>query len=874
MATHHASSSSGRKSLLLSLFALLSASNFAAAVDPTICPYDYTVLQRLGDTDYTDLPLRILAQNGNTVEFTVGNTWSAAGESIDQIFTSYAGDETGNKACDLSENVAAMESIDSKLTAYCTPTGVAMIRMYVRDSSFDADKDTATLPDCCVDPSNSNLPALEYMAILNCHPTCNSLRDGETEVEVRIGNEVNEAFELVYRTDTDSPSVFPSDLPSQSPTIADSDAPSVAPSKSNQPSLMPSVSPAPSNSPSDAPSGVPSASPSDEPTVSPAPSNPPSSAPSSQPTTIEKITCPPAGADPILVDVSFGTVLDIDVYSATDSVCALVEMGVSATNEPTDGLVPVGRSYSGFDWEASAGHFAAYDWKCTSGNSCTVYLPDPAMGRSYMLITYEHTHSYTQYDAIARFLEKTTFGPTRDEIFDGSFPGKEAWVQEQFDLPASSHRQYFRERMTNWQPQTSEFGLVRAEPCDVGARFRKYTFLKTDRDRWVSFEESPFDSNKVLLYMNGVLANVLEKPIQYEKDKVLHDLDISRSYYVYSNPVEGIGGRVRFYVTDVDGVNSARSMLFGGLYGNPAIWFDDDHLSLVEDLVVSLESGSYTEVMTQYFWYGNAEMLHLTSQLAEDQCNMTDDAILGFPDRLVLGRTLFNGTDEYWVHTTAYLTQQNDFEQPLVDGGKKAVDLTKDAPNEEKHLRAFCSSAPRTFLNEDTCILSDNACYPKEGSDKDIDLTEKNLEKIYTVTGGEGGAETRYVYIITGLRNEQPDGMPMSMCDMGMEMNGDTPLMPYPCMPGVRSRWMKRPMTETNCTGGTEWEDSTKAIFEDLLQTSTDPNPYLTDVFFPLVGTTCDDLDAEEFDFKIEIDGTCYENTHPDNYQVRDMTYW
>ena len=34
------------------------------------------------------------------------------------------------------------------------------------------------------------------------------------------------------------------------------------------------------------------------------------------------------------------------------------------------------------------------------------------------------------------------------------------------------------------------------------------------------------------------------------------------------------------------------------------------------------------------------------------------------------------------------------------------------------------------------------------------------------------------------------------------------------------------------------------------------------------------DDDKEKYDFKISIDGVCYQNTHPDNYQVRDMTYW
>jgi hypothetical protein len=120
-----------------------------------------------------------LKQSGSTVEFTVGNTWTTdAGDSVDQIFTAYPGDALGTKACHLSENVSTMHSIDSKLQAYCTPTGVAIIRMYVRDANFDPVKDTATIPECCVDPNNnpSSPPALEYIAILNCNPTCAAVK--------------------------------------------------------------------------------------------------------------------------------------------------------------------------------------------------------------------------------------------------------------------------------------------------------------------------------------------------------------------------------------------------------------------------------------------------------------------------------------------------------------------------------------------------------------------------------------------------------------------------------------------------------------------------------------------------------------------------
>lgn len=330
-----------------------------------------------------------------------------------------------------------------------------------------------------------------------------------------------------------------------------------------------------------------------------------------------------------------------------------------------------------------------------------------------------------------------------------------------------------------------------------------------------------------------------------------------RSYQVCGNPLEGIGARFR---VSGNGIPSCSHLYFNNVYGNPPIWFDEDHAGLIGKPVVALDAGTYSEVMTQYFFKGITEMLHVTIPLNEAQCNITKDSVDGFPERLVVGRTVDgDGKEDYWVHTSTFRLQNNDLSAPTHDGGKHAVELTKIASEADKRYRSFCSSVPRTFLNEDSCILSDDACYREEGKDVDIDLTEENLKKIYDATGGMGGDQTKYVYAITLLRNEP-----------GQDL--ENPLMEYPCTPGARSRWI----ISTNCTILPEQEPlpQTDAIFRNLLSTSTDTNPYVRDVFFPKVGASCPDPDDTGYDFKIKIGNICFENTHPDNYQVHDMTYW
>ena len=271
---------------------------------------------------------------------------------------------------------------------------------------------------------------------------------------------------------------------------------------------------------------------------------------------------------------------------------------------------------------------------------------------------------------------------------------------------------------------------------------------------------------------------------------------------------------------------------------------------------MKLDSSDYNEIMTAFFFQGKTEMLELTSVLDKNACNISDDMVTGFHERTIIGQTddAMNGT-QYWIHSTTFQIHNNEVDSPLQDGGKLAVTLTENATDVEQRFRVSCSSAPRTFLNEDSCQLSEDACYVSEGKDVDVELSLENLELIHDKTGGEDGEDTLYVYTVTALRND-PDWTDP------------------PCTPGARSRWI----VVDNCTSpGTSWDDSTEASFRKLLTSSDDANPYMKDIFFPTSTggfIACSFDDMQKFDFKIEINGACYENTHPDNLQVFDMTYW
>ena len=78
-----------------------------------------------------------------------------------------------------------------------------------------------------------------------------------------------------------------------------------------------------------------------------------------------------------------------------------------------------------------------------------------------------------------------------------------------------------------------------------------------------------------------------------------------------------------------------------------------------------------------------------------DPWNKSDDS---FPLAPIFGRSFINGTAEYLLYDPRLILMENPIENPLADGGGEITAKTNGA--------TFCSNAPRTFLNEEHCLLS------------------------------------------------------------------------------------------------------------------------------------------------------------------------
>lgn len=347
-------------------FAFVFVLKGANGVEEETCPYDYNVIQRVGKSDYmTGQPMKIIDQSTTTVKFTVGNTWTNdENDVLDEIFVVYPANGEGERKCYLDTNVATGQSIDTSLKAHCTQAGVALVRIYIRDSSFKSIKDTAQIPNGCYDnpdDNNNDKRGLEYVGVLNCLPTC-SAEDED--------NIIDHPFEISYPlTPISEITLF------SCPDSGDeNDGLMVLPSSFNKNGGLLELKKSSSGN-----------------------------------------LC-------TLIEVNSNAASIASTYKSID---ARSRSLVDGDAVETIGIKPVARTYNGYDWEASAGEYSSSVFDCNQDNTCTVLLPAINPGRSYALKSYSN-RNISDMNKKARFLEKVTFGPTRSDIKE--FTSPRDWV--------------------------------------------------------------------------------------------------------------------------------------------------------------------------------------------------------------------------------------------------------------------------------------------------------------------------------------------------------------------------------------------------------------------------------------------------------------
>lgn len=268
---------------------------------------------------------------------------------------------------------------------------------------------------------------------------------------------------------------------------------------------------------------------------------------------------------------------------------------------------------------------------------------------------------------------------------------------------------------------------------------------------------------------------------------------------------------------------------------NPAVEFRADTIQPSYVLNIPNISGSLQVIDSQLS--GGQELIS-TVALNDKLCTKLND-ITEEGDAPVHGK-LEDGT--YVLFDPRMEMQENTVAHPEPDGGGLIKTLTAGATK--------CANAPRTFLNEDSCVLSYSAtaCGSTTAPDLQIELNAENIGVLHDLTG-------QYVYAILGL----------PVVDAGGEK------LEKPCIPGLRSRWEIKAAGECSAT---TLGSNTNSSLVKLLHASSDPNMFIRDINFPASGYTCDSSDDGIVEIEIIIGSQCFKRVHPEHMSVFDFTYW
>ena len=323
------------------------------------------------------------------------------------------------------------------------------------------------------------------------------------------------------------------------------------------------------------------------------------------------------------------------------------------------------------------------------------------------------------------------------------------------------------------------------------------------------------------LYYDGIFRTTVDK-FWIEKNST-YKFDPEFDYIICYWPEERIGGALYIRLEDDICVKAENPQINGTGY-----------LSNVE---YTLDLPNTLEMIDAAF--GGEEFI-LSSALNDVICNnIPTSPKLG--DALVFG--LLQGSN--WLQFDPRLNlKENTPTSPISDGGKREM--------QDSGGTTACSNAPRSFLNEDSCMLSADACKSSSlSSEIQILLNATTIAKLYALTN-------RYVYGIKGLFVvDQTD-------------KSESPWkLSHPCTPLMRSRWQVKTMN--NCNPTVLMSGTNSSLFK-LLSESTDPNEYIRDVYFP-EGMTCDVTDTDP-KIDIVVDGQCWQRVHEDYLSIYDITYW
>jgi len=163
-----------------------------------------------------------------------------------------------------------------------------------------------------------------------------------------------------------------------------------------------------------------------------------------------------------------------------------------------------------------------------------------------------------------------------------------------------------------------------------------------------------------------------------------------------------------------------------------------------------------------------------------------------------------------------------------------------------------CPTVPKSFLNAATCARAPT-CAPLAYSSRLLVLNHTTLRSFHAAAG-------KLVYTVAGLRLDEASGAFVSPCT---------------ATAGTRWRSLGQPCGVGGVPNGTALDTSTIETLAAQIRGSIDAaNSLVRDIPRPTGDCTSTNNGVSTIGSRVEVDGTCWEHTHPDQYSVFDFTYW
>ena len=356
---------------------------------------------------------------------------------------------------------------------------------------------------------------------------------------------------------------------------------------------------------------------------------------------------------------------------------------------------------------------------------------------------------------------------------------------------------------------------------------------------------------------------------------MLADMSLTITFFARYGICEVMAGKGDAFSISVPNVGCVQIRVDGEPVSNPQVFFDAD----TPPTWPPLNLDQYGQVVQI-----SEHDLYLAADLDDPNCRL-----IPAPRYKSVPVVIASFGGQQWMFESQVQLDENSLETPLANGGGDLVIQTRLTDAERAsdprysgyevscwdafdtlpvcerlfnlligglsvNLQVACSNARMSFVNMESCVLSHepNTCTPRDTSDVEITLDAEVLRKIYDESGG-GAEGTRYLYAVQGLRQEGS-------------------LVPYrpPCASGETSRWIR-----SECSSDAVGiQPDTNNAFRTLIAQSTDDNPYVRDVTFPLSGSSCSIEDAHRYGFMVNVNGECWLNVHRSHLQVFDFTAW